>query len=81
MTTHKTVAKNRTKLLDAIFARATGCKVYRLDDNFQGQPVDAKWARQALAARHARLTDCGNGRYNVYCHSNCWYEFTSTVQA
>jgi hypothetical protein len=79
----RTVSKGRKKLVDAIFAGATGCVRYDLDSGFQGRPCDPESARKALAMfpRFSKLYSNGDGKYTVHVHSNLWYEVTSTARA
>lgn len=78
MTRTKTIARNRTKAIDAIFANATGCRAYTLSNGFIGQECDARFAREALERSHSgKLQDEGEGRYCVHIHSNSWYQFRS----
>jgi hypothetical protein len=71
-----TIAKNRTKRVDEIFATVQKCEVFTLENYFRGQECDKKYAREALDRwNFAKLTDNGNG-YTVHVHSNCWYDLS-----
>jgi len=86
----KTIAKNRTKLIDAILAVARDFKCYSLDNHFTGQPMGgpnavkppAEWLKYELRiGRHTKLQQTGPTSYCVHVHSNLWYEFTSDMTA
>ncbi len=71
----KTIAKNRTKVLDDLFTRGRDFMAYTLGNYFVGQPTTAAWVRRQLAAGlHAKLTE-RDGHYTVRVHGNEWYEF------
>lgn len=71
-----TIAKNRARVLAAIKATVTTCKVFTLENNFHGAEVDQRHAWEALA-RHesAKLHEKQPGReWWVAVHDNWWYE-------
>ena len=75
----KTIAKNRTKAIDAIFAGVTKCSSYHLSDNFIGQDCPKDWARKQLDTfSFAKLTQSGPNTYTVQIHSNEWYELQTS---
>jgi len=77
----KTIARNRTKLIDEIFRNATSCKVYTLDNGFRGRDCDPEHAKKELNwFDFAKLVNAGPGEYQVRVHSNCWYEIKSPVE-
>ena len=73
----KTIAKNRKKLIDEIFSKATNSFSYRLDNGFTPSPVDPKYAREALDKYSFSKLYCSGTHYTVHVHSNSWYEFDS----
>jgi hypothetical protein len=78
----KTIAKNRTKLIDRIFEESTRCIVFTLDDGFIGRDVESKYAREALTTfPFAKLTTDldESGTFTVQIHSNKWYDIKSPV--
>lgn len=70
-----TTIRRNSKQIPALKEQLTRCQVYTLENYFEGQPVEPRYAWAALErSPHARLTDNGNGRYTVHVHSNRWYE-------
>ena len=86
----KTIAKNRTALIDRILNTARDFRCYSLDNGFRGELMDgragnimapADWMRKELREfSFAHLHSNGNGHYTVHVHSNLWFEFDSDVQ-
>jgi len=74
---NRTIAKNRVKKIEEIFNQATDCKVYTLDNCFNGKECSTEAAKKELFQfSFSRLTfDVESGIYQVHVHSNCWYEF------
>jgi hypothetical protein len=78
--TYQAIARNRKKLIDAIFARATNGIVLSLDNGFRGTDCEPNVARKALEQfNFAKLTYQGGDKFHVSVHSNLWYEFHSPV--
>jgi hypothetical protein len=75
-----TIAKNRIRLIDEIFARATRCQVFSESNYFHGKECSKEWAKKELFQfSFAKLKEMGPGEYNVDVHANCWYELKSPV--
>ena len=77
-----TVRKN-TKAAKAVFENATSCRVYTLDNYFNGEVCEPKHAENELHEyKFAKLWRKGDGVYVVHVHSNRWYEvWTDADQA
>lgn len=78
----QTIARNRKKLIESIFAKATEAREFTLDNNFSGEEVGPPWLlKRYQDTSYAKLTfDSANGVYRVAVHSNCWYELKSPVR-
>jgi hypothetical protein len=76
----KTVSRSATRKIAALQGRLTDCKVYTLENYFQGKTVEPRYAWAALASNsHARLTDHEDGTYTVHVHDNCWYKLRTAA--
>ena len=77
------IARNRTRLIDRIFDRATECRRFDLDNQFAGLPTELQYAQTSLAAsRRAYLYyKADRASYTVHVHGNLWYEFSSLSPA
>lgn len=74
----KTIAKNRKKFIDEIFAKGTGFLCFSLDNYFRGTEVSGEFVKEELFADYdTKLRTNGEGRYKVRVHSNLWYEFSA----
>jgi hypothetical protein len=70
----KTVRRSNRKLLAWIFAPASKCVLFTLDNGFVGQTVPIDYALNAYDANSdAKLVAEGYG-YRLRIHSNKWYE-------
>lgn len=77
-TTNKTIAKNRTKLINRIFDQATHCESFTLHNYFNGTECSPEYAKKELLQfRFAKLKWKGGANFTVHVHSNCWFEIKS----
>jgi hypothetical protein len=68
------IGRNRKRAVAAIFDGATRCRVFTLENCFNGELVPVEAARRAYeTCDDARLYHHGD-RYVVHVHSNRWYE-------
>lgn len=84
----KTIARNRTKLIEKIFAQATAARSYSLESHFHGidlapalvledfQKTD--WAKLKYEVV-TRADGTERRQYRIRIHSNHWYEVESPV--
>lgn len=76
----KTIARNRTKLINEIFATAT-CIAFDDIEGYRGVPVSAEVARKELDRfSSAKLVDLGDGKYRVRVTPRCWYNLDTNTQ-
>ena len=76
----KTIRKNSTKKIEAIFAAAKNAMAYTLDTYFKGVDCPIDWIRRELSSGlRSKLIDKENGKFQVCCNSNCWYEFDASI--
>ena len=73
-----TISRNRVKFIEALFARATKCISFTLENQFIGQDVSVDVIRRALFNKEsgAKLThEAVRDEYTVRVHSNRFYTF------
>ena len=81
ISSHRTIGRNRPKLLEAIFAGAIEAKAYTLENAFSGQPVPIDYVRRKYEqSGRARMISLGAGKFVVRLHSNQWYEIISAAE-
>lgn len=72
----KTIAKNRTKLVNEIFGRAVNPVVLCLGNGFCEEDCSLEVIRKALdESPRTKLRQLGEKTYQVQVHSNLWYRF------
>lgn len=77
----KTIARNRTKLINKIFATAVTCTIHELAGGFRAVPVEAQKARETFDRySSAKLIDDGNGIYRVRVAGDLWYNLDTNAQ-
>ncbi|MBA7533914.1 hypothetical protein ES705_26160 [subsurface metagenome] len=76
------IQHNQKKKAERIFVNAKNIRVYTLDNHFTGKPANVlgydgkNWMlHEWQTFNFSRLTEEKPGKYCLYVHSNCWYDF------
>jgi hypothetical protein len=78
----KTIARNRTKLINQIFASVQACTVHELADGFRAIPAEAQKAREVFDRYSStKLIDEEDGTYRVRVTGNLWICLDTNAQA
>ena len=75
---YRTIPRNHKTKVAAIKAKVQSCRVYSLENNFEGRPVtNLEWVwEQYLNHDHGQLKDRGDDGYTIAVHGNLWYELS-----
>lgn len=76
----KTIARNRTKLINEVFATAT-CIAFDYENGYSGVLVSTEVARKEYERfSSAKLFDLGDGKYRVKVDRRCWYNLDTNTR-